>query len=125
MKIEYCIEFALKQDLSDGHHYYAPIGVWAHGLDQPGFSLDYGFLESEPDADERANWVINNLVDSELQTLPDGWLQHYIDTMPIMQGDCSPIYVTEDATPSSVIARVLAQIAGGAFANPPLPVPDS
>lgn len=121
MKVEYYIEYALKHDPTDGHSYYQPIGVWAHGL---GGGLNvYGlYLPEETEAQERADWVLNDLVEQGVVMLPDDWLRRKAASIGLYQGDASPIYVTEGRHADDVAERVLALIvAGKPLGDPPLP----
>lgn len=121
MHVEYYIEYALKQDPADGHHYYQPIGVWAHGL---GGGLNvYGlYLSEETEAQEKADWMLNDLIEAGVRTLPADWLQRKAAGIGLYQGDASPIYVTDGLHADDVAERVLLLIiAGKPLDNPPLP----
>lgn len=118
MRVEYFIEYALRQDPTDGHHYYQPIGVWAHGL---GGGLNvYGlYLPEETEAQEKADWVLNNLVEAGTPTLPADWLQRKAADIGLYQGDASPIYITDGLNADDVAERVLALIVSGKPLNDP------
>lgn len=125
MQVEYFIECALREDPVDRHHYYQPIGVWAHGLGG-GLNVCGMFLAEETDAQEKADWLINDLIERDVRTLPPDWLARKADGIGLYQGDASPIYVTEGQHCDDIAERVLALLtAGKPLGDPPLPPPAS
>lgn len=65
--------------------------------------------------------MINDLVEQEVMTLLEDWLQRKATSIGLYQGDASPIYITEGRHVDDVAERVLAIIlAGGPIGDPPL-----
>ncbi len=85
----------------------------------------YGlYIPEETEAQDKADWILNDLVEAGERTLPPGWLQRKAASIGLYQGDASPIYVTEGLHADDVAERVLALIlARKPLGNPPLPAP--
>jgi len=125
MQIRYFIEYKLQHNPADGHHYYQPMGVLAQGM-CGGLNVCGLYLPTETEAQEKADWVINNLVESGAQTLPADWLQRKAADIGLYKGDASPIYMADGLNADKVAERVLALIISGKpFGDPPLPLTKS
>lgn len=121
MRIRYFIEYALRQD-AGGHHYFEPVGVWAHG---PGLGLDIvmQYLPGNEEAQAIADGIINDLIERGERTVPADFLEQWQGRISLYRGDRSPIYTTDAGSVDNVAERVLALIsAGKPLDNPPLPV---
>ena len=119
MRVEYFIEYALKQNPTDGHHFYQPIGVWAQGVG--GLNVCGMYIPEEAEAQDRGDWLINHMIEDDVKTLPPDWLTRKAAGIGSYQGDASPIYATEGLHCDDVAERVLALIiAKKQLGDPPL-----
>lgn len=122
MKVEYFIEYALREDPQDHHSFYEPIGVWAHGTGTR-LQLSALFLPGNEARQEKADLTINTLIEQGVRVLPDGWLQEYSYRIPIMRGDGGPVYTTEQYHSSDEVAEAVLKLlaAKKQIPDPPLP----
>ncbi len=121
MRIRYFIEYALRQD-AQAHHYFEPIGVWAHG---PGLGLDVvmQYLPGNEEAQAIADGIINELIERGERTVPADFLEQWQGRISLYRGDRSPVYATDAGCVDDVAVRVLALISAGTpLGDPPLPV---
>ena len=102
------IEYALRdREISP---YYEPIGVWVQG---PGSGLDIlmEFLPGNEESQENADWVINRLVENDIKSLPDDFLEYHRSTMSPYRGMLGEIAETEQfSTVEECVKTVLLQI---------------
>ena len=83
MKLRYMIEYALRDRIREPR--YDPIGVWVQGSG-PGLDLVVEFLPGHAEAQEEADWVINRLVENDVQSLPEDLLAYHQSTLPPYRG---------------------------------------
>lgn len=104
MKLRYTIEHAVRD--RDTNPRYEPIGVWVQG---PGPELDIlmEYLPGNDDFQEEADWVINRLVENEVKSLPDGFLEYHQATMSPYLGMRGEIVETEEYVSAEVCAKVV------------------
>ena len=121
MQVRYVIEYALRLDPQDGHHYYAPIGVWAQG---PGLGLDIvmQYLPGNEDAQAIADGILNDLVERGIRALPEDFLGQWQGRISFYRGDRSPVYVTDARSTEAVAAILIERMATEkSLGDPPLP----
>ena len=105
MRLRYMIEYALRDRDSDP--YYEPIGVWVQGPG-PGLDIIMEYLPGNADLQEDAEWVINRLVENDIKSLPEDFLEHHQQTMSPYRGMFGEIVETEEfATAAECVSRVL------------------
>lgn len=79
MKLRYMIDMILREG-KDGQPVYEPVGVWVQGPG-PGLDIEMFYIDSrDPKVlarKEEANWVINRLVENDVTTLPDDFLEYH------------------------------------------------
>lgn len=104
MRLRYMLEYALRD--RDTNPRYEPIGVWVQG---PGPELDIlmEYLPGNDDFQEEADWVINRLVENEVKSLPDGFLEYHQATMSPYLGMRGEIVETEEYVSAEVCAKVV------------------
>ncbi|MHB1000771.1 MAG: hypothetical protein ACYC27_16135 [Armatimonadota bacterium] len=83
MKLRYMIEYALRDRDTDPH--YEPIGVWVQGPG-PGLDIEMAYLPGNEDYQEEADWIINRLVENDIKTLPDDFLEYHQTTISPYRG---------------------------------------
>lgn len=93
MRLRYMLEYALRERETNPR--YEPIGVWVQG---PGRGLDIvmEYLPGNDEAQEEADWVINRLVENDVKSLPDDFLEYHRATMSPYHGMRGEIVETED-----------------------------
>lgn len=102
------IECALRD--GDTNPHYEPIGVWVQGPG-PGLDIIMEYLPGNDDFQEDADWVINRLVENDIKSLVDGFLEYHQQTMSSYRGTRCEIVETEEfATSEECAAAVLAKI---------------
>ena len=79
MKLRYMIDMILRED-KNGQPVYEPVGVWVQGPG-PGLDIEMFYIDSRDPLvlarKEEANWVINRLVENDVTTLPDDFLEFH------------------------------------------------
>lgn len=109
MKLRY-IEYTLRD--RDTNPHYQPIGVWVQGPG-PGLDVVMEFLPGNEEAQEEADWVINRLVEREIKSLPDGFLDYHEATMSPYHGMRGKIVETDEfASAEQCAAHVLQTMRG-------------
>ncbi|MHB1001953.1 MAG: hypothetical protein ACYC27_22155 [Armatimonadota bacterium] len=83
MKLRYMIEYALRD--RDTNPHYEPIGVWVQGPG-PGLDIEMAYLPGNDEYQEDADWVINRLVENDIKSLPDGFLEYHQATISPYRG---------------------------------------
>jgi len=101
MKLRYMIEYAVRD--RDTSPRYEPIGVWVQGPG-PGLDIVMEYLPGNEDFVEDADWVINRLVENDIKSLPDGFLEYHRATMSPYQGMRGKITETEEAANAEDLA---------------------
>lgn len=105
MKLRYMIEYALRE--RDTNPHYEPIGVWVQGPG-PGLDIVMEYLPGNDEFQEEADWVINRLVENDIKSLPDEFLEYHRSTMSPYRGMRGEIVETEEfATAEECVTKVL------------------
>lgn len=107
MRLRYMIEYALRD--RDTNPHYKPIGVWVQG---PGLGLDIvmGYLPGNEEFQEDADWIINRLVENDVKSLPEDFLEYHRATMSLYRGMRGEIVETEEfATAEQCVQHTLAR----------------
>ena len=108
MKLRYMIEYALRD--RDTNPRYEPIGVWVQGPG-PGLDIVMGYLPGNDEFAEDADWVINRLVENDITSLPDDFLEYHQSTMSPYRRMHGEIVETEEyATAEECASRVLSRL---------------
>ena len=111
MKLRYMIEYALRDRIREPR--YDPIGVWVQGSG-PGLDLVVEFLPGHAEAQEEADWVINRLVENDVQSLPEDLLAYHQSTLPPYRGMRGVVVETDEYPSAEACAEsVLEQITSG------------
>jgi len=97
MKQRYMIDMILRDDKS-GQPVYEPVGVWVQGSG-PGLDIEMFYIDSR-DAKvlarkEEADWVINRLVENDITSLPEDFLEYHRQSRSPYDGAFSEIVETE------------------------------
>lgn len=109
MRLRYMIEHALRDRETNPH--YEPIGVWVQGPG-PGLDVVMEYLPGNEDAQEETDWVINRLVENDIKSLPEDFLEYHRATMSPYRGMRGEIVETEEyATAQECSVSILAEIA--------------
>lgn len=104
MRLRYMIEHALRDRETNPR--YEPIGVWVQGPG-PGLDIVMEYLPGNDDAQEEADWVINRLVENDVKSLPDGFLEYHRSTMSPYRGMRGEIVETEEYATAEECAKVV------------------
>ena len=114
MKLRYMIEYGLQDRIREPR--YDPIGVWVQGPG-PGLDLLIEFLPGYAEAQENAEWVINRLVEKDVWTLPDDFLDYHQSTLSPYRGMRGAVVETDEYPSAEACAgSVLDRIASGRIA---------
>lgn len=92
MKLRYMIEYALRDRETNPH--YEPVGVWVQGPG-PGLDIVMEYMPGNEKAQDEADWIINWLVESNIKSLPEDFLEYHRATMPPYLGMRGEIVETE------------------------------
>lgn len=106
MRLRYMIEYALRDRQRDPH--YEPIGVWVQGPG-PGLDLVIEYLPGNPEAQEEADWIINRLVENEVKSLPEDFLEYHRKTLSPYRGMRGPEIEFDEFPSSELFAQVILQ----------------
>ena len=94
MKLRYMIDSILADPSKPEYH---PVGVWVQGFGA-GLDIEMFYLDSNDpailDRQEAADWVINRLVENEVRTLPDDFLEYHRQQRSPYDGTFSEIFET-------------------------------
>ncbi len=93
MRLRYMVEYALVERDTNAH--YEPIGVWVQGPG-PGLDIVMEYLPGYEDAQEESDWVINRLVENDIKSLSDDFLEYHRATMSPYRGMRGEIAETEE-----------------------------
>ena len=108
MRLRYMIEYAMRELNVNPH--YEPIGVWVQGPG-PGLDIIMEYLPGNDEYQEDADWVINRLVENDIKSLSDDFLQYHRQTMSPYRGMREEIIETEEfAAAKGCTKYVLANI---------------
>jgi len=96
MKLRYMIDSILPDPSVPE---YQPVGVWVQGFGA-GLDIEMFYLDSNDpkilDRKEEADWVINRLVENEIRTLPDDFLEYHQQQRSPYDGTFSGIFETSE-----------------------------
>jgi len=98
------IEYALRDRIRAPH--YEPIGVWVQGPG-PGLDIVMEYLPGNDEAEEEAMWVINRLVEWDVKSLPDDFLEYHQRTLSPYRGMRSRVLETDEFLSVDEGARLL------------------
>ncbi len=88
MKLRYMVDCVLRHD-EKGQPWYEPVGVWVQGPG-PGLDIEVFYVESGDPAvlarEDEANWVLNRLVEADVTSLPEDFLEYHRRTRPPYDG---------------------------------------
>ncbi len=104
MRLRYIIDHVLRD--RDTKPYYEPIGVWVQGPG-PGLDVVVEYLQGNDEAQEEAEWVINRLVENDIKSLPDGFLEYHQATMSPYCGMRGEIVETEEYATAEECAKMI------------------
>ncbi len=104
MKLRYMIEYAVRD--RDTSPRYEPIGVWVQGPG-PGLDIVMEFLPGNDEAQEDADWIINRLVENDIKSLPDDFLEYHRATMSPYRGMRGEIAETEEYAAAAECSRAI------------------
>ena len=114
MTLRYMIEYGLQDRIREPR--YDPIGVWVQGPG-PGLDLVIEFLPGHAEAREDAEWVINRLVENDVRSLPEDFLDYHQATLSPYRGMRGGVVETDEYDSAEACAQsVLDQIASGRIA---------
>ena len=114
MKLRYMVEYALRDRIREPR--YHPIGVWVQGPG-PGLDLVVEFLPGHAEAREDAEWVVNRLVENDVQTLSEDFLEYHHAALSPYRGMRGVVVETNKHPSAEVCANsVLERIANGRIA---------
>ena len=102
MKLRYMVEYTLRDRIREPR--YDPIGVWVQGPG-PGLDLVVEFLPGHTEAREEAEWVVNRLVENDVQTLPEDFLEYYQSTLSPFRGMRGAVVETDEYTSAEACVR--------------------
>ena len=113
MKLRYMVEYALRNRIREPR--YDPIGVWVQGPG-PGLDLVIEFVPGHAEAQEEAEWVINRLVENDVRSLPEDFLDYHQSTLSPYRGMRGAVIEADEHPSAEACAgSVLDGIAGGAI----------
>jgi hypothetical protein len=82
MKLRHMVDCVLRHD-ENGRPWYEPVGVWVQGPG-PGLHIEMFYIDSRNPAvlarKDEANWVLNRLVEADITSLPDDFLEYHRQT---------------------------------------------
>ncbi len=107
MRLRYMLEYTLLD--RDANPRYEPIGVWVQGPG-PGLDIIMEFLPGNDEAQEEADWVINRLVENDVKSLMDGFLEYHRATMSPYRGMRGEIVETEDYQKAEECAKAVCRL---------------
>lgn len=102
MRLRYMVEYALRDSMSNPH--YEPIGVWVQGPG-PGLDILMEYLPGNDEYQEDADWVINRLVENDIKSLSEDFLDYHRETMSPYRGMRGEIVETEEFTKGEECAK--------------------
>ena len=102
MRLRYMLEYVLRD--RDTNPRYEPIGVWVQGPG-PGLDILMEFLPGNDEAQEEADWVINRLVENDIKSLPEEFLEYHRSTMSPYRGMRGEVVETEEFATADACAK--------------------
>jgi len=109
MKLRYMVDCILRENES-GQPTYEPVGVWVQGQG-PGLDVEMYYIDSRnPKVLERkdeANWVLNRLVENDITSLPEDFLEYHSQSRSPYDGTFLAIVQTEAYRCSQDCARAV------------------
>ncbi len=114
MKLRYMVEYTLRDRIREPR--YDPIGVWVQGPG-PGLDLVIEYLLGHAEAREDAEWVGNRLVEDDVLSLPEDFLEYHQAALSPYKGMRGTIVETDEFSSAESCAKcVLERIASGRIA---------
>jgi hypothetical protein len=114
MKLRYMVDCVLRHD-EKGQPWYEPVGVWVQGPG-PGLDIEMFYVESGDPAvlarKDEANWVLNRLVEANVTSLPDDFLEYHRRTRPPYDGAFLDIMETSKYFSSEALREFALKEAG-------------
>ncbi len=107
MRLRYMLEYALRDRETNPH--YEPVGVWVQGHG-PGLDVVIEYLTGNDEFQEDADWIINRLVENDIKSLPEGFLEYHRETMSPYRGMRGEIVETEEYAMAEECAKVVCQM---------------
>lgn len=104
MRLRYMVEYALRN--RDTNPRYEPIGIWVQGPG-PGLDIVMEFLPGNDEAQEEADWVTNRLVENDIKSLPEDFLEYHRATMSAYRGMRGEIVETEEYATAEMCSRAI------------------
>ena len=93
MKLKYMIEYAMRESNTNPH--YESIAVWVQGPG-PGLDIEMAYLPGNEQYQEAADWIINRLVENDIKSLQEDFLEYHQATMSPYWGMRDHIIETEE-----------------------------
>lgn len=110
MKLRYFIEYK-RPDPNKWE--FVPIGVWVHGVDDRS-AFEVGYLPSNDEQAEDAEWVINRIVENDIRELTEDFLEQHRDAIPVYLGSRTMVFETDKyGTAGELVRDILEKIKGG------------
>ena len=104
MQLRYMIEYVLRDRNTNPR--YEPIGVWVQGHG-PGLDIVMEYLPENDEFQEDADWVINRLVENDIKSLPDDFMEYHQQTMSPYIGMRGEIIETDEYPSSESCAQTI------------------
>lgn len=108
MKLRYMVDCVPRHD-ENGRPWYEPVGVWVQGPG-PGLDIEMFYIDSRAPAvlarKDEANWILNRLVDADITSLPDDFLEYHRQTRSPCDGVFLQTITTEGYDSSEVLWNV-------------------
>ncbi len=109
MKLRYMVDCVLRHD-EKGQTWYEPVGVWVQGPGQ-GLDIEMFYVESDDPAilarKEEANWVLNRLVEDDITSLPENFLEYHRRTRSAYDGIFLEMVETAGHSSSEELGRTM------------------
>ncbi len=109
MKLRYMVDCVLRHG-EHGKPWYEPIGVWVQGPG-PGLDIEMFYIDSRDPAvlarKDEANWVLNRLVEADITSLPDDFLEYHRQTRSPYDGAFLDVATLESPSLESCASSIL------------------
>jgi len=109
MKYRYMVDCVLRHD-ENNRPWYEPVGVWVQGPG-PGLDIEMFYIDSRNPAvlarKDEANWVLNRLVEADVTSLPDDFLEYHRQTRSPYNGAFLDVATLESPSLESCASSIL------------------
>ncbi len=109
MKFRYMVDCVLRQD-ENGRPWFEPVGVWVQGPG-PGLDIETLYIDSRDPAvlarKDEANWVLNRLVEADVTSLSDDFLEYHRQTRSPYDGAFLDVATLESPSLESCASSIL------------------